>query len=110
MPKHVMMAVRAQALAYQDANLSWHQIAIRTGMSIAALAHLFRKAKSVPLTMPLTVLPRKAGSGKLPKITKQMMKAMKKVLDRDRKLSAKALNNQLPSLCDVKVRTIQDVL
>ena len=42
------------------------------------------------LTVPLTVPLRKAGSGKNPKITKQVMKAMKKALEKDPKLSAKA--------------------
>ena len=112
MPKHAHELTKAQALAYKDAGHNIHEIGEKTGMSSSALSCLFALSKvvNVPPTRPLTVPPRKVGSGWPPVITEKMKKGMEKALEKDPTLTAKQLKDKVVGMTDMNVRTIQDVL
>ena len=113
MAKHAHELTKAQALAYKDVGLSTREIAEKTGMSTSALSRLFTQSKAVnvlPTARPLTVPPRKVGSGWPPKITEDMKKGMEKALKKYPTLTAKQLKNKVDGMTDMEVRTIQDVL
>ena len=83
MPKHATVAARAMALALKDAGHTWKLISVKTGMTFRALGLLFRRARDLPATVPLSVPARKPGSGSPGpplSILKQMKAEMKKVI------------------------------
>ena len=95
MPKHPLMTVRAQALAYRDAKVPLPTIMTKTGMSNSALHRLFKAAKSEPETLPLSVPSRKPGSGWPLVITALMRRKMKTALNTNPKLTARELKKKL---------------
>ena len=72
---------------------------------------MFWHAKLVPLTVPMTVPGRKAGSGyNRLKFTNAMKQSMKRAIEQNPMLSARELKGKLPSLRRVSVRRIRHVL